>query len=132
MCFSPGICSRRPSRSRTNEEEEQEVGADENQNEFLIDESELKCENDSTDVNDGTDDEEEEEEDDDIEQKVVVTPLRIKLPGLNKIKDEDSGTDASQNGMEGGGQRYQQGGVDHTGQEQERDCGQVGDPEEHH
>ena len=77
------------------EEEEMEVGADDNQNEFVIDESELKSEN---EVHDGTEDEDDEEQDEPEEK--VVTPLRIKVPSLRKIKDEeDSGTDVSQDGM---------------------------------
>ena len=98
------------------EEIDEEGQNDDNQNEFVIDESEIKSENEEhdahevtevndeiTDNNDVTEDElsdQPKSEPDEPEEK-IVTPIRIKMGmGIKKIKeDEDSGTDVSQDGM---------------------------------
>ena len=83
------------------EEEEETHTADESQNEFVIDESEIKYETEEVNNDDGNDGTEDDNSDaNDEPEAKVVTPLRIKVPSLMKIKsDEDSGTDVSQDGM---------------------------------
>ena len=83
-------------------EEEGEPRSDDTQNEFVIDESELKSENEENydeDINRAPD--LEVKTDFEEPEPKVVTPLRIKTLGLNiaTVEDADSGTDVSEDGV---------------------------------
>ena len=83
-------------------EEEEEPRSDDTQNEFVIDESEIKSENEeANDDHNGVPDLREVKPDFDEPEPMVVTPLRIKTLGLKipAMDDADSGTDVSEDGM---------------------------------